>query len=429
MSCDVTDEFVPATPTELARFLAENARGPRRRVCPIGGRTALQFGMTAPPSEVFLSLRELHHVVDYPARDMTVTVEAGMRVAVLQQLLAGERQQIPVDIAQAERATIGGAIACNTNGPRRFGYGTFRDYVIGISGVDAGGRSFKGGGRVVKNVAGYDLCKLLIGSRGTLAVISQVTLKLRPLPEQTGCFWFLFDQYGEVENVLQRLLTSAARPVAIEVLNRPAAELVVHQARLSLPHEGVVLCVAVEGSPREVEWQLDTLRREIVPFGVQQLERLDGPAATGLLASLTDFQVCADDPLAFQANLRPSRCLEFAEQAAAMNVAALCHAGNGIVIGQLPDETATAARASELLSPLRTLARLGDGNLVVLHCDPEWQAEFPMCGEPEPAWPIMQQLKRQLDPQGLLNPGRFVDGALDAYNAVSLKKSSTTLGG
>jgi glycolate oxidase FAD binding subunit len=416
----LTAEFVPATPSELARFLAENAAGARRRVCPVGGRTALDFGMAAAAPDVLIDLRELARVVDYPARDMTITVEAGLRLAELQRLLAQERQQLPIDVAQPERATLGGAIATNTHGPRRFGYGTFRDYVIGISGVDASGRLFKAGGRVVKNVAGYDLCKLLTGSRGTLAVITHVTLKLRPLPEQIGWHWFQFEFYGEVENVLERLLTSSARPVAIEVLNQPAAELVVNQARLPLPATGVVLCVGVEGGRREVDWQLDALRREVVPFGVQQLERVDGAAAVELLAALTDFPVCADDPLAFQANLRPSRCLEFAEQAAALGVAAVCHAGNGVVMGQFPEETATLAKAKALLAPLRATARAGDGNLIILHCDAEWQAELPMCGDVEPAWPLMAQLKRQLDPQGLLNPGRFVDGALAAYNGGSI---------
>lgn len=423
MPRDVTAEFLPATQTELARYLAENAAGPRRRLCPVGGRTSLGFGVAAPQADVLIDLRELIRVVDYPARDMTVTVEAGLRVNELQRLLAQQGQQLPVDIAQPERATIGGAIATNTHGPRRYGYGTFRDYVIGISGVDAAGRLFKGGGRVVKNVAGYDVCKLLIGSRGTLAVFTQVTLKLRPLPECSGWYWFQFDLYGEVENVLERLLTSAARPVAIEVLNQPASELVVNQARQALPAGGVVLCVGVEGSRREVDWQLEALRKEIVPFGVQQLERIDGVLAVELLASITDFPVCADDPLAFQANLRPSRCLEFAEQAAALGVAAVCHAGNGVVVGQLPEETATIAKAKSLLAPLRETARGGDGNLTILHCDPEWQADLPMCGDPEPAWPLMLQLKRQLDPHGLLNPGRFVDGALTAYNAGSTNRT------
>lgn len=412
----MTHDFLPATQSELARFLAENAQGPRRTLSPVGGRTALHFGMAGPPPDVLLDLREVNRLIDYPARDLTITVEAGMRVAQLQQLLAAEGQTLPVDVSQPERATVGGALATNTSGPRRFGCGTFRDCVIGISAVDAHGRLFKAGGRVVKNVAGYDLCKLLVGSRGTLAVITQATFKLRPRPETTGCFWFVFEQYGEVENVLERLTTSAARPVAIEVLNRPAAELVVRQARLPLPDQGVVLCVAVEGGHREVAWQLDVLRKEVVPFGVQQLERLEGAGATSLLDALIDFPVCADDPLAFQANLRPSRCLEFAEYAASVGIAALCHAGNGIVIGQFPETVASVQRARALLATLGEMARGGDGNLIVLHCDAEWQAELPMCGMPEPAWPLMVQLKQQLDPQGLLNPGVFVDAAARAYN-------------
>src|SRR5690606_32325083 len=119
----------------------------------------------------------LNRVIDYPARDMTITVEAGITWEQLEAELAKEGQWLPVDVARAEAATVGGAIACNTSGPRRFGYGTLRDYVIGIHAVDGQGMQFKGGGRVVKNVAGYDFCKLLTGSFGTLAVITQVTLK------------------------------------------------------------------------------------------------------------------------------------------------------------------------------------------------------------------------------------------------------------
>lgn len=412
-------DFLPATPTELARFLADNAAGARQRLTPVGGRTALHYGMASPPPDVLLDLRHLARVIDYPARDMTITVETGMRVAELQRLLANQGQVLPVDVAQAERATVGGALATNTHGPRRFGYGTFRDCVIGISAVDAQGRLFKAGGRVVKNVAGYDLCKLLIGSRGTLAVLTQVTFKVRPRPPASGGYWFLFEQYGEVENVLDRLLTSATRPVALEVLNRPAAELVVHQARLTLPDQGVVLCVVFEGTRQEVAWQLEMLRKEVVPFGVQHLERLEGDTIARVLEALIDFPVCADEPLAFQANLRPSRCLEFAEAAANQGIAALCHAGNGIVIGQFPDRVATVSEAHRVLSALQQQARQGDGNVVVLHCDPEWQPHLPMCGLPEHAWPLMVRLKQHLDPLGLLNPGWFVDGAWKAYNAAS----------
>ncbi len=124
-------------------------------------------------------------MIDYPARDMTVTVQAGITLAALQKLLATEKQRLPVDVPRADRATLGGVLAANVSGPRRFGFGTLRDYVIGITTINDEGQETKAGGRVVKNVAGYDLCKLHIGALGTLGIISQVTLKVRPMPEAT----------------------------------------------------------------------------------------------------------------------------------------------------------------------------------------------------------------------------------------------------
>jgi glycolate oxidase FAD binding subunit len=129
---------------------------------------------------------------------------------------------------------------------------------------------------------------------------------------------------------------------------------------------------------------------------------------------LTDFQTCADDPLTFEANLRPSQCMAFAERATQLGVAVQVHAGNGLVIGQLLDEAATIDHSTAILNELRPLARSQGGNLVVLHCDAEWKARMPMCGDAEHSWPLMKQLKRKLDPQGLLNPGRFIDGAVTA---------------
>src|SRR6478736_2819398 len=119
----------------------------------------------------------------YPARDMTITVQAGVTIARLRDVLKAEGQQLPVDVPFPDRATLGGAVATNASGPRRFGHGTLRDYVIGISVVDDRGEEMKGGGRVVKNVAGYDLMKLYTGSLGTLGIITQLTLKVKPRPE------------------------------------------------------------------------------------------------------------------------------------------------------------------------------------------------------------------------------------------------------
>ncbi|OYV80387.1 MAG: hypothetical protein B7Z73_19035, partial [Planctomycetia bacterium 21-64-5] len=175
----LTATVEPATQSELVEQVRA-AFGSDTPLYPIGGGTSLGYGV--PPKQKGLGVRltGLNRIVDYPARDMTITVEAGITMSVLAAELAREGQRLPVDAAQSDRATLGGLIATNFSGPRRYGYGTLRDYVIGISAVDGRGTPFKAGGRVVKNVAGYDLCKLLTGSLGTLAVISQVTLKVRP---------------------------------------------------------------------------------------------------------------------------------------------------------------------------------------------------------------------------------------------------------
>lgn len=404
-------EFTPATQLELSRFVAENAQNQRQTLCPVGGRTALHFGFSAPPPGVQIVMSQLNRIVDYPARDMTITVEAGLRIDALQATLKNERQRLPVDIAQAERATLGGALATNTSGPRRFGHGTFRDYVIGISAVDADGRLFKAGGRVVKNVAGYDICKLLVGSRGTLAVVTQVTLKLRPLPETSAQLWLTFHTFQAIEERLAGLLTSQTRPVAIEVLNPAAAALIATSARCDLPANAPVLCIGVEGSKREVEWQMQTLTQELTGRGLQESRQIRDHDADRIWEALTEFQTCADDPLTFEANLRPSQCMTFAERATELGVAVQVHAGNGQVIGQLLEESATIDQTVSILNELGTLARSAGGNLVVLHCDSAWKSRMPMCGTPESSWPLMKQLKSKLDPQGLLNPGRFVDAA------------------
>lgn len=399
-------EFVPATQAELARYMSENFGDLKKKICPVGGRTALHYGMVGRP-DVLASLSELKRVIDYPARDMTITVEAGMRIDSLKSQLALEGQRLPIDIAQPGRATLGGAIATNTSGPRRFGHGTFRDYVIGISAVDAAGRLFKAGGRVVKNVAGYDLCKLLVGSRGTVGIVTQVTLKLRPIPEKSALVCFGLPGFEQAEQALQVLLKSEARPIAIEVLNGPAARLISAAARSPFPNSAVTLVIGVEGSAREVDWQLETLKRELASCSATSGQRIDETDAIRLWDALTEFPTCADDPLTFQASLLPSRAMEFANRATQLGVAVQVHAGNGIVVGQLPEEAATAERNAAIINELRQIARSAKGNLVVLHCDPEWFTKIPLCGDPEPSWGLMERLKQQFDPHGLLNPGWF----------------------
>ena len=212
------DDFGPLTvvrPQSVAELgdLVRRASAERQALYPVGGGTMLDLGL--PPSRPgwAVDVRSLNHVIDYPARDMTITVQAGVTVAELQRVLAAENQRLPVDVPRADRATLGGALAANVSGPRRYGFGTLRDYVLGISTVNDEGQEVKAGGRVVKNVAGYDLCKLHVGALGTLGVIVQATLKVRPIPEAQALLTLGCDAAG-LEALLDRLHDSRTRPAA-----------------------------------------------------------------------------------------------------------------------------------------------------------------------------------------------------------------------
>ena len=187
-------------------------------IYPLGGRTSLDYGVPPTREGRGLDLTGMSKIVDYTPRDMTILVEAGMRMADLAATLAAEGQQLPIDVPRAAEATIGGVVATNWSGPRRYGHGTMRDYVIGIHAVDGRGVAFKGGGRVVKNVAGYDFCKLLTGSLGTLGVITQVALKVKPQAEQTATVVAACPDWKTAEQLLERLVKLAAPPVAIDLL-------------------------------------------------------------------------------------------------------------------------------------------------------------------------------------------------------------------
>ncbi|HEY2253918.1 MAG TPA: FAD-binding oxidoreductase [Planctomycetaceae bacterium] len=400
----ITDEFLPATQNELSRRMAENAQGPARPIYPVGGRTVVHFGPSQLQPGISPCTTNLARVIDYPARDMTITVEAGIRMDELAKVLAAERQRLPIDVSQSHRATLGGIAATNASGSRRFGLGTMRDYVIGVSAVDAAGRTFKSGGRVVKNVAGYDLCKMLVGSRGTLAVMTQFTLKLRPIPESSTILWTTFDRFGMVDQALERLTTSATRPVALDLLDARAAVVVAADAGLDLPCRRPVLCIGVEGTARETAWQIETLKNELTPIGPRELLPVSEADTTKMWFALAEFQVPSDCPLTFQANLLPSRTVEFVDAAERAGCTVQAHAGSGIVVGHLPDSITTDAAAADMLTRLRGLARQSRGNVIVVDCDAGWKRSLPLFGDPEPGWPLMQKLKRQLDPQNLLNP-------------------------
>jgi glycolate oxidase FAD binding subunit len=385
----------------VRRVVAEN-----QAIYPLGGRTMLDVGL--PPSRLGfgVDLRSLNTVVDYPARDMTITVQAGVTLADLQRTLAAEKQRLPIDVPQSDRATLGGALAVNVSGPRRYGYGTLRDYVIGITTINDEGHETKAGGRVVKNVAGYDLCKLHIGALGTLGIISQVTLKVRPLPEGRVLVTLGCDSAG-LGPLLDRLHAGRVRPSCVEVVNAAAARALTRESGVSLPDSAWAVIVGFEDAHETINWQVREVIKEVTPSGVQGLEARAGAASDALWHALVE-RTAPDAFLSFKANLLPSAiadCCREATQWPGLQIHA--HAGSGIVRGHL-FEPVPLESVRPMLDKLYQYAAAAHGNLVLPRCPLEWKRQLPVWGHERGDLWLMREVKKQLDPRDLFNPGRFV---------------------
>jgi glycolate oxidase FAD binding subunit len=230
----------PCSPEELAESLQSAAvAGSSIR---LGGAFS-KDGMAGPiaAADVTIASCALNRVLEYEPRDLTISVGAGMRWADLTDLLARDGQMIPLDPPFFERATVGGVVASNSSGPRRRLYGSVRDVVIGMQFATLEGKLIRSGGMVVKNVAGLDMGKLMIGSFGTLAAIAVVNFKLTPIPPASRTFLLQFDTADGVVEARDRLLRGVLQPVAVDVLNEAAA------ARVGL--SGFVLLVQAAGTP------------------------------------------------------------------------------------------------------------------------------------------------------------------------------------
>jgi glycolate oxidase FAD binding subunit len=369
---------------------------------PQGGRTALDFGGIPRDPGVAIDLRALDRVVDYPASDMTITVEAGITLEKLRETLAREGQRLCLDAPRPERATLGGIYATNACGPNRFALGRPRDQIIGVRFVDSGGQILKGGGRVVKNVAGYDLPKLLTGSMGTLGILAELTLKVRPLPETSVLAWIRFKSLLDASRALDRLTTSGTRPVALELMNEPGAARVGQS--LGLPVDAWVLAIAYEGNAASVEWQVDRLMLEL---GRTDLVFAREDEAARLNAELVESQAGRDSVVSFLVNLRPSRALEWLGLLDQGRWSLQAHAGDGIIRAHLRPGEGMDELGSEVDRLRADAVRLG-GNLTLPRCPTAWKGRLRVWGQPRDDGAVASRIKQALDPRGLLNPGRFV---------------------
>jgi glycolate oxidase FAD binding subunit len=356
---------------------------------------------------LILSLEKMNRLIDHAAEDMTVTVEAGMTFAELAKILAAKNQRLPIDVPNVERATLGGLVAVNAAGPRQFGYGTMRDYFLGFTAVDGEGTIFQGGGRVVKNAAGYNMTRLMAGSRGTLCILTQLTLMVRPLPEMTAVASCDLPDLETAEKLLADLNKSQVRPVAVE-LNvgwvkqsaDPPMERQDGGTALCLSHP-TSIDVVLEGPAAEVQWMLETLKGEWESSGVL-LQSSTEQAANAKVQQLAVFS--ADARIA----VWPSQVVELVgtlrEKFPGCSIRS--HALSGIVMIEGGREK---SEGGDFFRQLRSTVESFGGRMTVLKTLASGELSLDdIWGSPPGGIAVMRSIKDRFDPKNILNPGKFI---------------------
>jgi glycolate oxidase FAD binding subunit len=362
-------------------------------VAPRGGGTSMALGN--PPRELglILSTTRMNAVVEHVPGDQVVRVQSGIRFGELQERLAESDQMLGVDPPEAGNgATVGGIVAANSSGPKRYRYGTIRDLIIGITVVLADGTVAKAGGKVVKNVAGYDLAKLFTGSLGTLGVIAECNFRLHPRPETARTVAVELPDAASAGAASQAILHAQVVPSAVELLWSDDTRL---------------LTVLIEGIPSGVEAQAETASHILGSFGeVRTLGDDEAGSSSPPGAGDDEVAIKISAPPAELAGVLDSTLGASSRLGVTPRITG--HAGTGVTYVGLSggDEEARAGVVEEL----REIWLRRGGSVVVRQAPPAFKERVEAWGPIGTRLDLSRRVKEKFDPRGILNPGRFVGG-------------------
>jgi len=402
----------PNTEEEIASLL-KYANETNKTINVIGGGTKRGFGGTAEGADILISMANFKGIVEHVPGDMTLTVKPGSSFKELQDYLQEFNQRIALDPFLPGHATIGGIVAANESGPKRLGYGSARDAVIGLRVVYPDGKVIRSGGKVVKNVAGYDMNKLYIGAMGTLGVISEISLKLRPVTKDESLLLIKFPE-GSLEQAKAfavQLLDTVVEPVALELMNPSLSEKLLNERVFTL-------AIGFEDVESSVKYQEEFVRK-LQPPGTK-LVILQQQAARSFWKDFYENVPNGSVPIegnGIEATLKIGTVnmdvIEVLKECESIqdshNLLIEGHGGLGHGLSQVVLRGAESDVLSAI-SLLREKAALQSGYVVVKHLPLALRKKVDVWGE-KPAYQfLLEGIKAKVDPNRVLNPGRFVGG-------------------
>ena len=407
---------------EILRFAAAE----KLAVIPTGGCTKLSIGSRPARYDIALDLSRMNRVLAYDPHDLTLGVEPGARIEALLRTLAEQKQFLPLAVPFLDHATIGGIVAANSSSPLRHAYGAVRDFCLGMEFVTGEGAQAKSGGRVVKNVTGYDLHKLLIGSLGTLGVITRVNFRTFPMPQAQGTFVATFSSAEAAFDFCRTVSHSVLTPQIMEVANPGTAALIFSgefSARLEPRTWSVIISTA--GLPAVVQRHEIELGRMAGPAEADEFLPLSDAEADSVLAQIREFPRLmierATGGLIFRisavSGVLPTLLGKLRVLAAqrALDFVSLGRASGIFYVSFLP-QTQVPPSPELLAGVVAEVFRICDQPGMQTSAMLEWcPAELKtspeiVWGPARPDFELMRRVKRSFDPQNVLAPGRFAGG-------------------
>jgi glycolate oxidase FAD binding subunit len=391
----------PSISEELARVMM-HAHSQDWGVLPCGSGSKLGWGGLANDVDLVVSTQCLNRVIEHAVGDLTVTVEAGVKFADLQDLLLKSGQFLPLEPAYPQDATIGGIIATADSGSLRQRYGGVRDMLLGISFVRSDGQIAKAGGRVVKNVAGYDLMKLFTGSYGTLGILTEATFRVYPVPEAAGTA-VLIGGAEAIASATQTLLASALTPTAIDLLSTK----LVTQLGMG---QGWGLIVRFQSVAKSVKEQCSRLLEVGQTLNLQGTLYTDIEEAS-LWQSLPEqiWKASQQPAITCKIGVLPNSAVTTLTQLDGLTSSTglgLIHAGSGLGLLRLDPTTVTP----QIIMKIREYCQAQNGFLTVLEAPIALKQQLDVWGYSGNGLNIMRSIKQQFDPKNILSPQRFVGG-------------------
>lgn len=413
----------PRTPREVAE-LVKFAAAENQAIVPIGARTKLGIGMPPARYDLAVDMARLDRVISYDPGDLTLSVEPGISLCGLGSILEEHNQFLPLEMPFFERATVGGTLASGVDSPLRQAYGTPRDFILGMEFVTGEGALAKSGGRVVKNVSGYDLHKLMLGAIGSLGIITGVNFKTFPMPRGTATFIAFFSSIESTAQFNLLVRKSAVRWQSIEILTPEAISLVnvafssvLQQSESAGRFSMILRAAGNEAALARAETDLHVLMARNVHESGGNLLRLENNQERRLCAAIREFPSWINTGAA-AATLKiaclPSKLVSvFSEttKLAKQHSLEVAHLFRGCgvcycVLFAKPDGFSNlVACCKELLSAVDL-----NSSASVPWCPPEAKHELNIWGAPREESSLMQRVKRAFDPQNILAPGRYVGG-------------------